>query len=298
MRPALVRLRGARGPELGVLEDDEVRPSGLSDEHWAARLTSWALDGIELPVQKRPLPADEVELLPPLVDSSRVFCVAQNYPAHAAEAGGASPPRPIVFLKPPSAFVGHGAAAFLPASSRFFDYEGELAVVVGRAGASIERDDAARFIAGYSIGNDGSARDLQPATLADRFQVDWFAAKSFDLGSALGPGVVRASEVRAPEALRIRTTHNGVVVQEDVAASMYHPIPDLVSFVSRIVSLRPGDVILTGTPAGVGKARGVALADGDQVTISITSIGLLSTRYAAVTEPTEPPLIDARTGGD
>jgi len=295
---ALVRFRGAGGPEVGVLQDGEVHPSGQSDEHWAACLSRWAVHGLELPVHGPSLPVGEVELLPPLTDSSRVFCVAQNYPAHAAEAGGASPPSPIVFLKPPSAFVGHGATALLPAASQFFDYEGELAVVLGSAGGSVAPEEATRFIAGYTIGNDGSARDLQPATLADRFQVDWFAAKSFDLGSALGPGVVRAEAMPAPEATRIRTTHNGVEVQDDVAASMYHPIPELVAFISRIVTLRPGDVILTGTPAGVGKARGVALADGDEVAVSITGIGELGTRYATATEPARSPLLAAHPAGN
>ena len=295
---ALVRFHGAAGPEVGVLQDGVVHPSGRSDVHWAACLSSWAVDGLELPVRGSSLPVGDVDLLPPVTDSSRVFCVAQNYPAHAAEAGGASPPRPIVFLKPPSAFVGHGATALLPATSQFFDYEGELALVVGSVGGAIDAEEADRFIAGYTIGNDGSARDLQPATLADRFQVDWFAAKSFDLGSALGPGVVRATEMPAPEATRIRTTHNGLAVQDDVVASMYHPIPDLVAFVSRIVTLRPGDVLLTGTPAGVGKARGVALAAGDEVAVSITGIGVLGTRYAAATEPAGSPLLAAHRAGD
>jgi 2-keto-4-pentenoate hydratase/2-oxohepta-3-ene-1,7-dioic acid hydratase in catechol pathway len=169
----------------------------------------------------------------------------------------------------------------LPAASEFFDYEGELAVVVGRPGRSIRPESAHEHIAGYSIGNDGSARDLQPSVLADRFQVDWFAAKTFDSGSALGPGVVRRSEAPDLERLRIRTTHNGEVVQDDVAGSMFHSVPDLLAFVSRIVGLLPGDVILTGTPAGVGKARGVALADGDTVTVAVDGVGELSTSYAA-----------------
>ena len=160
------------------------------------------------------------------------------------------------------------------------DWEVELAVVIGRETKDVAPEDALSHVAGYTVANDGSARDLQPATLADRFQVDWFAAKCSDRASALGPGVVPAAEVAPPESLWLRTWHNDELVQDDVAASMYHSIPDVVSFVSRIVELRPGDVVLTGTPAGVGKARGVRLAPGDVVTVAAAGLGRLTTHYA------------------
>jgi len=276
---ALVRFWSSMGPEIGTLERGLVVPSGLGDYAWADVVQKWAFDGAGPPAVGRPLPVDEVRLLPPLTEVSRVFCVAQNYPAHAAEAGGASPPRPIVFLKPPSAFVGHQGTARLPETSTFFDYEGELAVVIGRSAYAVEPEDALQVVAGFSLANDGSARDLQPATLADRFQVDWFAAKSFDQGSALGPAVLRASDLPAPQSFRLQTRHNGELVQNDVVGSMFHPIADLIVFLSRIVGLRPGDVILSGTPAGVGKARGVALGVGDTVTVSVAGLGELTARY-------------------
>jgi 2-keto-4-pentenoate hydratase/2-oxohepta-3-ene-1,7-dioic acid hydratase in catechol pathway len=281
MPPALVRFLGAGGPELGVLAHGHVVPAGLGDDSWAECLGRWVRNDVELPVRGRPIPMGQVSLLPPITETARVFCVAQNYPAHAAEAGGASPPRPAVFLKPPSAFVGHASTVVLPAVSGFFDYEGEFAIVVGRPGRNIPPEAAHEYVAGYTIGNDGSARDLQPSVLADRFQVDWFAAKAFDGGSALGPGVVRRSDVPEPGRLRIRTTLNGAVVQSDVVSSMFHSCATLLSFVSGIVGLVPGDVVLTGTPAGVGKARGVALTDGDSVTVAIDGLGELSTRYSA-----------------
>lgn len=280
----LVRFWSSMGPEIGILERELVMPSGLGDYAWADVLQKWAYDGVGPPALGRPVPIDHARLLPPLTEVSRVFCVAQNYPAHAAEAGGASPPRPIVFLKPPTAFVGHQRTARLPEASAFFDYEGELAIVIGQSARAVRREDALRVVAGFTLANDGSARDLQPATLADRFQVDWFAAKSFDQGSALGPGVVRASELPAPQSFRLQTRHNGELVQDDVAGSMFHPIEDLIVFLSRIVELRPGDVILSGTPAGVGKARGVALGTGDTVTVSAAGLGELTTRYAAQTD--------------
>ena len=281
MAPALVRFLGAKGPEVGVLGHGQVIPTGLNDEVWPECLQGWRDGSTDLPVSGRPVAVEQVELLPPITSSARVFCVAQNYPAHAAEAGGASPPRPAIFLKPPSAFVGHAAPVVLPAASSFFDYEGELGVVIGSPGRGIRPEDAFDVIAGFTIGNDGSARDLQPSILADRFQVDWFAAKTFDGGSVLGPGVVSRADVPEPERIRLRTTHNGDLVQDDVAGSMFHSIGDLIAFVSEVVGLLPGDVILTGTPAGVGKARGVALAPGDTVTVAIDGVGELCTTYVA-----------------
>lgn len=295
MPPALVRFQGAQGPEIGILENGVITPTGLGDQSWAACLARWAGGDARLPRHGSHRPADEVSLLPPITETARVFCVAQNYPAHAAEAGGASPPRPAIFLKPPSAFVGSGTTITLPADSNFFDYEGELGVVVGHPGRSLRPETAHELVAGYTIGNDGSARDLQPSVLADRFQVDWFAAKSFDRASALGPGIVRRLDVPDPDLLRIRTVHNGEPVQDDLAGSMFHPIADLLAFVSGITGLRPGDVILTGTPAGVGKARGVALAGGDTISISITGIGELTSSYRSGPTPEGTPGIDEAT---
>lgn len=296
---ALVRFWSPAGPEIGRLDGDHVVPSGLGDQAWSEVLQKWAYDDVSPPVGGSPVPVDEVRLLPPLTEVSRVFCVAQNYPAHAAEAGGASPPRPIVFLKPPSAFVGHREVARLPVASDFFDYEGELALLIGRPAEAVEAKDALGAVAGFTLANDGSARDLQPATLADRFQVDWFAAKSFDRGSALGPAVVRAADLPAPETFRLRTSHNGELVQDDLVASMFHPVDQLIAFLSNIVALRPGDVVLTGTPAGVGKARGVALAAGDTVSVSVSEIGELSTRYGHSDGTAQrdgvPGFIDVRT---
>jgi len=276
----IVRFKTNSEPQLGLLDEGRVWPLGLGDDMLPGllpRLDSAIRElrgevGLEL---------DSVRLLPPLTEASRVFCVAQNYPAHAAEAGGASPPRPIVFMKPVSAFVGHRREVELPAISQFFDYEGEIAAVIGREVRDATLADAMGAVAGYTIGNDGSARDLQPATLADRFQVDWFAAKSIDAGSALGPAVVPAGDLPAPELLEIETYHNEELVQKDVGGSMYHSVASLVVFLSGILTLRPGDVILTGTPAGVGKARGVNLQPGDTVRVAVAGLGELENTYLA-----------------
>lgn len=277
--PALVRYLAADGPRVGILNGGDVSATRLTDDAWSHALER-LVEGGELCPTGQPL--GNVKLLPPITEASRVYCVAQNYPAHAAEAGGDSPPTPIIFIKPPSCFVGDADEAVIPSISTFFDYEGEIAVVIGRTARNVRAEEAFDHIAGYTIGNDGSARDLQPATLAGRIQIDWFAAKSSDRGSALGPGVVPRTDVPEIATARITTKHNGDLVQDDVAGSMFHSIPNLVAFASSIVTLQPGDLILTGTPAGVGKARGVSLADGDSVVVSVTGLGALRTRYSAI----------------
>ncbi len=278
----IVRFATSSGPRLGLLDDGRVRPLGLGDDSLPTVSSDLASvlrpprGVLDMDVDVDGRRGASLQLLPPIAPASRVFCVAQNYPAHAAEAGGASPPRPIVFMKPISAFVGHRRRTALPALSEFFDYEGEIAAVVGRETRGASRAEAMDAIAGYTLGNDGSARDLQPATLADRFQVDWFAAKSTDAGSALGPAIVPAGDLPPPEQFEIETYHNGDLVQKDVGGSMFHSVADLVVFLSGILTLRPGDVILTGTPAGVGKARGVRLRPGDTVRIAVPGLGELA----------------------
>lgn len=276
----LARFESNSGPQIGLMRDSTVFTTQLGDASWEETLEGW-MDG-GLPTPHGPgVPADQVLLLPPITNTSRVFCVAQNYPAHAAEAGGDSPPRPIVFIKPTTAFVGADGQAELPPVTRFFDYEGELGVVIGRPGYCIPAAAAMSHVAGYTAANDGSSRDLQPSTLANRLQIDWFAAKSSDRASAMGPAIANISELPQVGDLRIQTRHNGDLVQDDRVSSVFHPVPKLIEFISSITSLKPGDVILTGTPAGVGKARGVNLAEGDSVEVEISGIGTLKTSYIA-----------------
>jgi 2-keto-4-pentenoate hydratase/2-oxohepta-3-ene-1,7-dioic acid hydratase in catechol pathway len=282
MQDRIVRIATDEGAKLALLRGDSLRSTDLGDESWASVLVEM-LEGRLPTALGAEVPLDEARLLPPVTATSRIFCVAQNYPAHAREAGGDAPPRPIVFLKPPQSFVGSHDVAEIPTVTRFFDYEGELGVIIGRAGRAIPANDAHRHIAGYTIANDGSSRDLQPATLADRLQIDWFAAKSSDRGSAMGPGVVAASAVPSVEDLTITTRHNDVTVQHDRVGSVYHSIPQLIAFISSIVGLEPGDVVLTGTPAGVGKARGVHLTAGDRVEVEVPGVGLLVTEFASST---------------
>lgn len=150
--------------------------------------------------------------------------------------------------------------------------------------AVADEEAALRAVAGYTIANDGSARDLQPTMLAGKQVVDWFSAKSLDRCSALGPVIVPATRVADVAKLRIVTTMNVEIVQDDYASSMHVGIGALVSFISWRMALAPGDLILTGTPAGVGKARGRLLSDGDVVTISVAGLGELTTSYHSRTK--------------
>lgn len=248
-------------------------PVGASRD-WTVLLAGF-LRG-ELQATGEVVSADGLTWLPPAVETARIIAVAQNYPAHAAEAGGASPSTPVIFFKPLSAFVGSGADIVLPAVSSAYDYEGEVAVVIDRTYQRVSATEVDISALGYTLGNDGSARDLQPTILADKPMVDWFSAKSIDQGSVLGPAVVRGSDLPDITALRFRTVLNEDVVQDDVLASMNIGIAELVSFVSHRMTLRVGDVVLTGTPSGVGKARGRYLAPGDRIVVTADGIGKLA----------------------
>ena len=239
---------------------------GLAD---AARAANW-------------LSADVVEFLPPAGPGTRVICVARNYADHAREQGTAeAPSAPVLFLKPLSALVGHRQPTVLPAVTSFLDWEAELAVVVGAHLLEASADEARAAIAGFTIANDGSARDLQPIDFGGREIVDWFSAKSLDRSSALGPAVFPAARVSRSEDLRITLRRNGEVMQDDRAGSMLHRPEELLARASHILELHPGDVLLTGTPAGVGKARGMSLADGDELEITVEPLAALRTRITA-----------------
>jgi 5-oxopent-3-ene-1,2,5-tricarboxylate decarboxylase/2-hydroxyhepta-2,4-diene-1,7-dioate isomerase len=240
---------------------DDAGPA-LSDEAW--------------------IDAADATFLPPVTAESRVFCVAQNYTAHAMESSGSdSPPEPVMFLKPNSALVGHGRPTVLSPATSFFDWEAELGVVVGADLAGASTEQARAGIQGYTIANDGTARDLQPIELGNRQIVDWFSAKGIDDSSVLGPAIFPAGLVDDEGSLHLHLERNGETMQDDAAGLMNVKPDALLAHISRIIALHPGDVLLTGTPAGVGKARGVSLADGDELVISIAPLGTLRTRIEA-----------------
>ena len=207
------------------------------------------------------IPLAEVELLS-LVRPSKIVCVGLNYHDHAREMGQPVPEEPILFLKPPSSVIGAGDAIVLPACSQRVDYEAELAVVMGRSARFVSEADAPRHIFGFSCANDVTARDLQ------KRDGQWTRAKGFDSFCPVGPWI--ETDPGDLLSLSLRTVVNGDLRQEGTTAEMIFSPHKLVSFISRVMTLHPGDVILTGTPAGIGP-----LEPGDEVSVEIDRVGFL-----------------------
>jgi 2-keto-4-pentenoate hydratase/2-oxohepta-3-ene-1,7-dioic acid hydratase in catechol pathway len=218
--------------------------------------------------------ADVVKLLAPIQPSS-IICIGLNYRRHAQETGAKIPEFPVVFFKGVNTLLNPGEPIQLPTHLRSdeVDYECELAVVIGRAGKNISRQDALDHVLGYTCCNDISARDWQ----IKRGGSQWCRGKSFDTFSPLGPALVTRDEIPNPNALKIRTVLNGVAVQDWNTNDMIFDVPKLIEFLSGSTTLLPGTVILTGTPHGVGMAQKPPrwLKVGDNVTIEIEKIGRL-----------------------
>jgi 2-keto-4-pentenoate hydratase/2-oxohepta-3-ene-1,7-dioic acid hydratase in catechol pathway len=208
----------------------------------------------------------------PIPAPSKIVCAGLNYRPHVDEVKLDLPERPLLFAKWPSSVVGDGEAILLPPQSRQVDYEAELAVVIGRDVVNVSRENALDAVLGYTCLNDVSARDLQ---FADG---QWTRAKSFDTFCPLGPVLVPASEVADPQNVRVRCIVNDEIVQDDTTANMIFPIDELISYASASTTLRRGDVVATGTPAGVafGSANPRWLTAGDIVTVDVEGIGVLT----------------------
>lgn len=208
----------------------------------------------------------------PIERPQKIVCVGLNYKDHAEEQGVDLPERPLLFAKWPNTLIGPGEPIVLPAISTKVDYEAELGVVIGSRvrGATVE--NALEAVAGYVCLNDVSARDLQ---FSDG---QWVRGKSLDTFCPVGPRLVPASEIPDPQALRIRAILNGEVMQDSTTANMVFSVAEIIAFVSQAITLEPGDLIATGTPAGVGIFRDpkVLLEDGDEITIEIEGIGALT----------------------
>jgi 2-keto-4-pentenoate hydratase/2-oxohepta-3-ene-1,7-dioic acid hydratase in catechol pathway len=207
----------------------------------------------------------------PFARPGKIVCVGLNYRDHAEESGMEIPQRPLLFAKWPSSLVGPGRPIVLPEQSQEVDYEAELGVVVGRRAQRVAVADALDYVAGYVCANEVSARDIQ---FADG---QWTRAKSFDTFCPVGP-ITPADQVPDPQVLQIRCLLNGEAVQDSSTAQMIFTVAEVIAFTSNGITLEPGDLILTGTPAGVGFGRKppVYLADGDEVTIEIERIGSLT----------------------
>ncbi len=214
---------------------------------------------------------DRVRYRPPLPDARRILCIGVNYRPHIREMGREVPDYPVVFTRFASSLVGHGESIIRPRESRQFDFEGELAVVIGRAARRVPRERAFDCVAGYSCFMDGSIRDFQKHT------GQFTPGKNFDCSGAMGPCIVTADEIDEPARLELTTRVNGQVMQRARLADLVFDIPALIAYCSTFTRLEPGDVIATGTPGGVGAARRppVWLQPGDVVEVDVPGVGCL-----------------------
>ena len=223
---------------------------------------------------------------PPL-RPNRVFCAAANYAKHASEMGtvlaAKAESRPYMFIKPGTSIIGHNETVIIPNASSQVDWEVELAVVIGRDTRHVPAKEALDYVAGYTVINDVTARDLNVRDDYP-FKTDWFQGKCFDTFAPLGPWFVPTSCIDDPYALDMRLSVNGELMQEETTGAMIFDIGEQIEYLSSVLTLKPGDVIATGTPTGVGMSRGVYLKPGDVMDASISSIGSLSNPVAAEEE--------------
>lgn len=269
------------GPALGLRVGDEV--VNLTLEGLPATLDELLRGGDEAlrhagkvaQMARQRLPLAQLRYLPPISAPAKAIAVGLNYVDHAAESHFEPPSYPVLFNRFPTSWVGHETPIERPRVSTSFDYEGELAVVIGKAGHYIRASDALEYVAGYSVFNEGSVRDYQ------RKSAQWMAGKNFDRSGAFGPEFVTADELPAgAEGLRLQTRLNGKVMQSADTGSMIFNVARLIEIVSELFTLQPGDVIISGTPAGVGVARTppVFMQPGDVCEVEIEGVGLLRNR--------------------
>jgi acylpyruvate hydrolase len=218
------------------------------------------------------------ELLAPITDPDKIICLGLNYRDHAAESGLALPKAPLLFAKFRNSLAGPTAPIVLPSRGELIDYEAELAVVIGHRGKDIAAEDALEHVAGAMVFNDVTARDVQHATS------QWTAGKAIDTFAPCGPALVTLDEVGDLQDLAIRARVNGVTVQDGHTSQMIFGVAETIAFVSSLMTLEVGDIIATGTPAGVGISRDpqVLLHDGDVVEIEIEGLGSLRNPVAAL----------------
>ncbi|SRR5712692_7041374 len=217
-------------------------------------------------------PLDELELLPPVTKPGKIVAIGLNYRDHAKEAGAATPTQPTVFAKFVTSLIGHRAEIrWDPALAQEVDYEAELAVVIGRRARRVSEKEALDYVLGYTCANDVSARDLQFS------ESQWVRAKSLDTFCPLGPVLVTADEITDPQKLPISCRVNGELMQSANTSEMFFGVGILISYCSQSFTLEPGDVIITGTPAGVGvfKKPKRMLGEGDEVVVEVGGIGRL-----------------------
>ena len=261
----------------GIAADDGVVDAGadLKAEYPGLRdlLLAGAIERLrDLEGRSPDCSLEEIEFLPPIPDpAAKLICVGINYMPHIREMGRERPDYPVLFVRFADSVVGHGQPMIRPLASVRYDFEGELAVVIGKRARHVARNAALNHVAGYSCFNDGSIRDYQ------RHGPQWTPGKNFHHSGSFGPWIVTADESSNPKAFHLRTVLNGTVVQDESVAELCFDIPELIEYCSTWSQLEPGDVIVSGTPGGVGAGRNPPLwmRAGDVVAVDITDVGTL-----------------------
>jgi acylpyruvate hydrolase len=257
------------GPRAGLLRGDEVVDAGSASVRELLQGPRGEPDGPALPLSG-------VRLLPPVTDPGKIVCIGLNYHSHAAEQGAEAPETPTFFAKFANCLAPPGAEVALPRYSEKVDYEAEVAFVIGSRCKDVPEEQALERVAGYMLFNDLSARDYQFKT------PQWQPGKIFDGAAPCGPALVTPDEAGAHDAIEIELTLNGEGMQSASTADLVHSVPSLVAYLSMLMTLEPGDIVATGTPAGVGSLRKprVWLKPGDEVVVSSPQLGRLETRLA------------------
>ncbi|MBT5331900.1 MAG: fumarylacetoacetate hydrolase family protein [Porticoccaceae bacterium] len=266
--------------QVGVRRDDQIIPlsaiapqlpqsiRGLLEERALKEVEGKASN-----YQGETIPVEDIEYIPLIPEPGKIICIGRNYAAHAAEGGAEVPSYPEIFYRGKTSLLGHGESIIRPKCSDKLDYEGEFVFVVGKTCRHASEENALDYIAGYSLFNDATLRDYQ------RFSSQWTIGKNFDATGAFGPELVTSDEL--PEGLaglRLKTELNGEVMQDASIDDLVFPVRTLVRILSECMTLEPGDVVVTGTPAGVGYARKppVWMKAGDRIAVSIDGLGTLS----------------------
>jgi 2-keto-4-pentenoate hydratase/2-oxohepta-3-ene-1,7-dioic acid hydratase in catechol pathway len=270
--PVAGLLRGGRVYDIWGEESAHVR----HEDRTILGLLHGGLLGEVEAVEDDGVPVEGIELLPPITRPGKLICIGLNYRGHAEEQGVEPPETPTFFAKFANALVGPGATVRLPAWSEKVDYEAEVAFVIGDRCKDAPEERALEHVAGYTLLNDLSARDYQFKT------PQWMPGKTFDSAAPCGPALVTRDEAGPHDAIEIELTLNGERMQKSSTADLVHSIPALLAYLSKLMTLEPGDVVSTGTPAGVGSLRDpkVWLRAGDEVVISSPQLGVLETRIA------------------
>lgn len=276
----LVTYEWQNGRGIGVFQEEQIFPIKGVDSMIA--LIEMGDDGraraqAALDSGENPVPESEITFLPPVVRPGKVIALGRNYAAHAAEGGSAPPDYPMLFHKTHTSLNGHNRPIVIPPGTEKVDFEAELAVIIGQRCKNVLEEDALNVVYGYAVANDVTARDWQRRTS------QFTAGKMVDGFGPLGPALVTADEVEDVQGLDIRSYLNGEMMQSGNTRMMIFSVAFMIAYISRITTLEPGDVILTGTPEGVGFARTppVYMKPGDEIVVEIDGVGRLTNTFVA-----------------